>query len=308
MSILIVGNTADAHVQAVLASLRRRGADEPVLVDAARLQRDGFTMTLDQFHDATSSTPISGGGRGWLRRYAPAGWGAGTVSGSLDAARKRAFLALIGSISRLGSRTWLTTLDAMLRAEDRLVQLEEARTLGIAAPRTVVTSDAAQAHLILGDEFVVKPLSTGFYRRDDEAWAVYANTMKASTASALDFGDAPFFSQELIAGDYHYRVVTVGMNAWAARLSAVGRPLDWRQQADAHRDWDPVDAPDLCTQAVRLAQRLCVGYSSQDWIGNSKGATFLDLNPGGQWMFLPTSVSNPVTEAIASFLIEDNSA
>ena len=186
------------------------------------------------------------------------------------------------------------------------MRLEVARALGIAAPRTVVTSDPAQARQVLGDEFVVKPLSTGFFRRDDEAWAVYANRLEGSEASALEFGAAPFLAQELIVADHHYRIVTVGMSAWAARLSAAGRQLDWRQEADAHREWQPVDAPALCVEAVRLAQALHIGYSSQDWIGSTRGTTFLDLNPGGQWMFLPADVSGPVTEAIASFLVGED--
>ena len=78
--------------------------------DAPGLQENGFTLTLDRFQHAKGATAISNGGRGWLRRYAPAGWGAGTISGSLEAAKKRVFLSLVGSISRLGGRTWLTAL------------------------------------------------------------------------------------------------------------------------------------------------------------------------------------------------------
>jgi hypothetical protein len=305
MKALIIGNAADIHVQAVASSLRRRGGDEPLLVDAPGLRAEGFTLTLDRFEHRGGTMAISSGGRGWLRRYAPSGWGTGTVSGSLAAAEKRAFLTLVGSISRLGNRTWLTPLDAMLGAEDRLVQLEVAGVLGISVPQTIVTSDPANASKALGERFVVKPLASGFYRRDDEAWAVYTNKLEADEAVSLDFGAAPFVAQEPIVADDHFRVVTVGTSAWAARLSAAGRPLDWRQQTSAHGEWEPVDAPDLCLDAVRLAQTLGVGYSSQDWIGNSNGNTFLDLNPGGQWMFLPSEICVAVTDAIADFLAED---
>ena len=81
--------------------------------------------------------------RGWLRRYAPTLWGAGTLTGSLDSVRRRAFLALVGAISRVGETEWLTPLEAMLRAEDRMLQLQIASELGISVPRTVVTSDGS---------------------------------------------------------------------------------------------------------------------------------------------------------------------
>ena len=55
-------------------------------------------------------------------------------------------------------------------------------------------------------------------------------------------------------------------------------------------------------QAVALARALGVGYSSQDWLVRGEDRLFIDLNPGGQWLFLPDAVAQPVTEAIAGFL------
>jgi hypothetical protein len=50
-----------------------------------------------------------------------------------------------------------------------------------------------------------------------------------------------------------------------------------------------------------LSAALGVGYSSQDWIEDVDGAHyFLDLNPGGQWLFLP--FADEVTAAIADWL------
>ena len=34
---------------------------------------------------------------------------------------------------------------------------------------------------------------------------------------------------------------------------------------------------------------------------------FLDLNPGGQWLFLPDMITNAVTAAIASFMVTGRS-
>jgi len=52
--------------------------------------------------------------------------------------------------------------------------------------------------------------------------------------------------------------------------------------------------------ALELARTLGVGYSSQDWVVARGGSFFLDINPGGQWLFLPKPVSSEVTAAIAA--------
>jgi hypothetical protein len=53
---------------------------------------------------------------------------------------------------------------------------------------------------------------------------------------------------------------------------------------------------------VTLATTLRAGFTSQDWIVDDAGPAFLDLNPGGQWLFLPHEVSAPATAALADWL------
>lgn len=302
-NILIVGDHRDAHVTAVTDAVRHLGGSRPMLIDApsladrtyhlegANLSLDGRTISLDD------------GTRGWLRRYAPTLWGAGTVTGSLDSIRRRAFLALVGSISRVGSPRWLTSVEAMLRAEDRLLQLHVAAELGVPVPRTVVTSDGEQARNSLGDRFVVKPLAAGYYHTEDGAKAVFASMLQADQLDDVDFADAPFVAQEALTAMQHYRVVTVGTRAWTARLSGCDRPLDWRRQEVAHSSWEPAEVPTLASSAVSLCERLGVGFSSQDWIDDGERIVFVDLNPGGQWLFLPDEIAQPATTAIAKFLV-----
>ena len=84
---------------------------------------------------------------------------------------------------------------------------------------------------------------------------------------------------------------------------AADLPLDWRADEGAHSSFRPGSYPAIGDRAVALAARLGVGYSSQDWIIDSAGnSTFLDLNPAGQWLFLPEQTACAVTGAIAGWL------
>jgi hypothetical protein len=101
----------------------------------------------------------------------------------------------------------------------------------------------------------------------------------------------------------HARVVTVCDKAFLARLTAAGLPIDWRQDAVAHKSFVPFWDEELAEEAVALAAACRVGYSSQDWIQDRGGRWwFIDLNPGGQWLFLPPPVSDSITQAMAGWL------
>lgn len=301
--VLIVGDWRDAHVAAVMDALHDLDGPKPVLVDAPTLTDVTYRLDGLRLRIGERTVVLDAGTSGWLRRYAPTLWGAGTVTGGLDSIRRRAFLALVGAISRVGSTRWLTPLEAMLRAEDRLLQLHVAEELGIRVPRTVVTSDGELAREAIGDRFVVKPLGTGYYNTADGPRAVFTSVIEGHQLDSVDFADAPFVAQEVLHAVQHYRVVTVGSRAWVARLSGADRPLDWRQQEEAHSSWEPVTAPAVAASAVALAEQLGVGFTSQDWIDDGDQAAFIDLNPGGQWLFLPDEVSRPATAGIAEYLV-----
>lgn len=303
--VLVVGDRRDVHLQAVLDAVAALDGPEPAVFDAQSLIDEPYTVVEGDrltFGDRTidMTAPTSG----WLRRSSPTLWGAGIVTGSLESVRHRAFLTLVGSITRIGDTDWLTTVDAMLRAEDRLTQLETARRLGHRTPRTVVTSSAGTAKEILGARFVVKPLAMGYFQTERGARAVYSTELGLAELDQVDFADAPFVAQEKIDATEHLRIVTVEDRAWVSSLDADGRTLDWRQQEEAHSSWVPGDDPQTSAAAVALADAFGLGYSSQDWIHDGDGrAVFVDLNPAGQWLFLPDEVSTPVTDAIAGFLV-----
>ena len=279
-------------------------ADEPFVLDAPLLQSRGFSLTLESLESCGVSLSGKESERGWLRRYAPSDWRTGIVSGSQEAAIHRTFLSLVGSISRLGNRSWLTRVDEMLRAEDRLHQLAVAATLQISIPRTIIASCSKTVVNELGNQFIVKPLSNGVFTRDGKTRSVFANVLDSATAKGLDFGAVPFVAQELIAADRHLRAVTVRGESWVAELSAEGRPLDWRQQESAHSEWEQTEDQKVAEQSTLLAKNMGIGYSSQDWLVRGSERIFIDLNPGGQWMFLPVDISECISSAIGRYLVE----
>ena len=298
---LLVGNESDAHLRSVATRLRERDV-EPVVFDADSLAEIGYSLSPHKF--VVDGEVIANEGRAWLRRAAPSRWSSGDRVGSVADVSFRARVRLIAAIARHGNRQWVTTIDALQAAEDRIHQLSTACRLGIATPSTIVSSDPVQIERVLGGDAVIKPLATGaFVNADGEPQAVLTTRLTTDLLALGDFGAAPFVAQKRIKVRQHLRVVTAGSVVTAAALEADPWPLDWRVADGAHHSWRRHEAPEVAAQAVRLAAELCVGFSSQDWLLPESGPPlFIDLNPAGQWMFLPQDVADPITEHVVSFL------
>lgn len=300
--IIIIGNQADLHASAVATVLEKHGVSVRIL-DAATLgsspwrwANDSFEVRLDDCWRRPS--------RGWFRRLAPPDWHKGVVLGSLQAAEASARTGLLTALDSSSTR-WLTPYWSLARAENKLTQYAEAKRIGLAVPETAVCSRISELPQGLGDEIVVKPLGLGEFVTDGVAHAVHTHSMSIDDERLLAMDVAPFIVQRRIHAVRHLRVVTVVNEAWVSSIDAKNLPVDWRAAPAAHGAWRAVDEyAAVGNDALHLARELGLGYSSQDWMLDSNGDPwFIDLNPAGQWMFLPPDVSEPVTKRLAMWLI-----
>lgn len=305
---ILVGDHAnDPHVRAVADQLP---ANWVVALDATRqaevvrrldLHRTVLTDMAGGMVEVSGDSP----GRGWIRRLAPAGWDQGVMLGGHAAAVLSSRLTLLAAILRDPSVSWVTSVDDLFPAENKLVQYRAALTAGVRVPRTLITPSPAELADELGAEFIMKPLGPGNFEDRDRQHVVYTRPVRAGELAQADLLDAPFLAQEVIAARRHLRVVTVREQVWVTELDATGLPVDWRRDAAAHHAFTVAEAwPEVERAALRLTAALSVGFSSQDWVVDDTGPVFLDLNPGGQWLFLPEAVTGPVARALAQWLAE----
>jgi glutathione synthase/RimK-type ligase-like ATP-grasp enzyme len=311
---VVVGSLEDEHAQRVASLLSPQACTLVDVVSLAqrsyRLDRDGLWLDPQADHDGEDrrwAARVGRGSRGWLRRFAPPDWHRGVVLDSKDAAVKTAWLTLLTAFVRTGGVEWLTDLDALNQAENKLVQYRAALTLGIATPATAVASDRASLPADLAHRIVVKPLGPGhFTSGSGEGRVLYANMATLDETLLDDLPGAPFIVQDRIEARTHLRVVTVRGSVWACAVDASDVPFDWRRRAAAQRSFSPARPPvEVTDGARRISEHLRLGYTSQDWVIDHAGtAWFLDLNPSGQWLFLPEPVASAVAERLAAWLTE----
>ncbi|MEU8205859.1 hypothetical protein [Streptosporangium sp. NPDC049046] len=301
----MIGDLDDPHAMAVLDQIK--SSPPPYVMNAATLADSVYCMQDARLtltgNDANIELASDRGIRGWIRRLAPADWNRGVAVESLEAAEKTAWLTLLTAALRTCGVEWLTDIDALITSENKLVQYAAAMRIGVRTPPTVVTNDPVAVRDAVGFDLVLKPLGPGHFFDGDQPFTVFATAVNADSPELQALAAAPFLIQERIAARSHLRVVTVCGDAWGAELDASGQPMDWRAAPIAHRSFTPVDLPEeVAGGALSIAAELSLGYTSQDWVIGDDGAYLLDVNPAGQWLFLPSSVADPVTSAIASWL------
>lgn len=276
-----------------------------MLVDATTFEANPYVLSDGVIHAGDHiKLSLRSPMRGWIRRLAPPLWRPGVRLGSESAAIRGAWTALIGAIAGSTNITWLTRLERLFLRENKLLQAEMARWLGIAIPPTTVCSHRDLIPEVLGDELIVKPLGRAQYTDATGTEQVVWTREVTRDSPVLDaLAGAPFIVQKRLRPERHLRAVTVQDQCWVCELAAGELPVDWRREEAAHDSFVIASEPGVEREAIRIADTLGIGYSSQDWIVSEDVPHFIDLNPAGQWLFLPEPTASAITSAIVQWLI-----
>lgn len=307
---ILVGDRDDPHIAVVESSLVKRGS-HPIVFDLESVMNNGLSIgdegsavRVDDVWNNLADVRTA-----WLRRFHRADWGLGVEAGSLRALELGTWHSAYSWILDAIGVRWITSPSVLSRAESKLWQWKAAARLGIPYPQTLVTTSSDAVAATFPNEVIVKPLGTGQFIQDGETRTVYAEPMMPTDSRLSALKSAPFIVQERIQAARHFRVVTVGDRSWVAALD-VGptSPADWRQLSHNHSAFVEAlgDNSIVDTGALRIARDLGLGYSSQDWVQTTDGEVLLlDVNPSGQWLFLPQQMGAEITEALVDLLVED---
>ncbi|MFS0865983.1 RimK family alpha-L-glutamate ligase [Microbacterium sp. 179-B 1A2 NHS] len=283
---------------------------EPIVVDLESIADGGLSISNDARTVRVEGRSVDFGQAraGWIRRVHRADWGLAVATGSLEALELGTWYSAFSWLIDSAKFNWITAPRALSLAESKLTQWTTAVELGIPHPRTLLTSSWEEVARSFDDEIVVKPLGSGQFLAGGQTHTVYAEAMMPNDDRLHALTLAPFIVQERLHASRHLRVVTVADRVWVGALNVERTaPVDWREVLVNHSAFEEVqDVPHLVQDgSVAIAKRLGLGYSSQDWVETKDGqATLLDVNPAGQWLFLPETIGAAVASAIAQQLVQ----
>jgi len=192
----------------------------------------------------------------------------------------------------------------------KINQLNMAVGCGLTIPNTVISNDPDEILNLFNhcNQVIYK----AFTPLVNEKGTLYATIISASQIEhARDsVGVAPGIYQEYIQKAYELRVYVIGDQVIVVKIDSQQQALtkhDWRRGQSLPIFTKGALSPTVERQLLNFHQQSGLAYAAYDFIVTLQGQEiFLECNPGGQWLFVGNVLGEKISEALASYLIEQD--
>lgn len=317
--IVILGSSADPHVDLVARELQTRHGLECVVVDCLSPIR--FSVSMDRQGSAAISldgNPVTEPFLIWDRvKLLP-----GTelyLKGAEDdigyaVSEWRSFYRLLARLGSLGSVNSLFSYTYLLKP----IQQQMAAKVGFLVPTTLVTNDKLTASQFINynkSGTIMKSLSEAKIRPSGEGEKIPFNIMTmrvdssdVENATEDEISFCPHFFQEEIKKDYELRVVFVAGRIFPFRIDSQAyktTEVDWRKGLWA-LEYKLVQLDSSITAKINDFMRLAelFGGSIDLIVDKSNEVWFLECNQDGAWEWLNELCGGLIAQAYADALAE----
>jgi glutathione synthase/RimK-type ligase-like ATP-grasp enzyme len=309
--IVVVSHPDDPHAARVLDVLRRAG-HETLLLDLSDLP-ERATLTFDYAPDGAprlafrrngSTIDLSRARSAWWRR--PQAPELTAVAGDTNvlAFVHNEWHEAIHGLYQLLDVPWMNRPAVDEVASRKALQLRVARELGLRTPRTLVTSDADEARRFIGEQGVGRTIFKTF-SCTHQVWRETRLVRDAELGMLDQLRYAPVIFQELIPADADLRVTVVGDRIFPAAIDSRGTDyeVDFRMSLGQSRT-EPCTLPrEIEERLFAFMQRLGLVYGAIDLRRTPDGEhVFLEVNTGGEFLFIEDRTGQPIAEAVAEWL------
>lgn len=320
MSVLVISSSTDAHVNPITEKLKGLGVsvirlDTDLLACKDISLRITPTSEMGTLFDRTS-LDLRDVTAVWYRRPKTVDLSKFALSrDGLSFARDEWLATLRGLYAFLDKALWVSPPHRIRVAENKVLQLRLAKEIGFVVPRTLITNnkqDAVEFWKRLEGKVVVKSIGFGwFYVNDDKesgiVRSVMTNLLDRTWLDNLDsLQVAPVLFQEAIPKLYELRITVIGGRVFAAKIDSQSSELariDWRRDA-SNVSYSTYKLPgDLEEKSKEIVHRLGLQFGAIDVIRTPSGKyVFLEINPNGQFLWLESKASLPLSDAMARLL------
>lgn len=310
---LLITDTGESTADLLVMEMRRRG--KPCL----RWNLDRFPVGSSlstRVGDTSCETLLSSDGRRlalsdvgsiWCRSFVPTGFPADFNAADRKFAEVEAARAL-DSLLSLPGIVWINHPHRYVLANSKPAQLKMAREVGLSIPETLITNEPEAVRAFIAEApgpVVYKCFSQ--WLDLPEGQAQYTGVVTAAQIGQLDLIRAtPGVFQHYAEKAFELRVTVVGDRIFAGRINSQANEtskIDWR-----HRPFDMDPVPYALPEAIGTSIRAFMAgfglvYGAFDFIVRPDGRyVFLEVNPGGQYMWVEAATHMPITEALADAL------
>ncbi|MEH2003016.1 MAG: MvdD family ATP-grasp ribosomal peptide maturase [Nostoc sp.] len=207
----------------------------------------------------------------------------------------------------------LDPLPNIRRAENKQLQLQVARKLGLDTPRTLTTNNPQAVKQFAQEckQGMITKMLSSFAIYDQQGWekVVFTNPISSEDLDNLDgLRFCPMTFQEKIPKALELRTIIVGRRVLTAAVDSQALDqarYDWRKQGIALLDaWELYTLPqDVEEKLLKLMAEFGLNYGAIDIILTPDGRhIFLEVNPVGEFFWLERCPGLPISQAIAQIL------
>lgn len=222
----------------------------------------------------------------------------------------------VGGILRATDCLWVNRPDVDAVAELKPYQLQVAKRLGLRVPRTLITNDPAEVEELL--RTVEGPL---VYKAFTGGVIHYPGAFPSGLLTAV-VGDelrenldrvrhCPCIFQEYVEKAYEVRLTVIGNTYFPVTITSQeedATAVDWRGKVHLpYGDYQPLPSH-VVKQVQALLAELRTVYAAVDFIVTPSGEyVFLEVNPGGQFMWMQQALGLPMGDTLAELLMAGGS-
>lgn len=221
---------------------------------------------------------------------------------------------LEGLYKILRNAYWISDIDAIRRAENKIYQQLLAEEIGFNIPDGIITNHPTSFQSFIKgrkEGCIIKPIFSGQIGWPEMKNVVFTSKLESEPQSQ-QIELCPSYLQERIEKRYDVRVTLVGDEIFAARIDSQSNRetiTDWRvgENILPHQ---VVTLPDsVQAQCRELLRRLGLQFGAIDFVETPEGEyIFLEINPNGQWAWIETQTGLPISDTIAKKLVNEHSS
>jgi MvdD family ATP-grasp ribosomal peptide maturase len=201
------------------------------------------------------------------------------------------------------------------RANNKQLQLQAAREIGLLTPRTLTSNNLETVKQFAQEcqqGIVTKMLSSfAIYDGQGRENVVFTTPMTNDDLENLEgLRFCPMTFQENVPKALELRTTIVGHRIFTAAVDSqilAGSTYDWRQEGMALlKNWQPYNLPeDMEKKLLKLMNYFGLNYGAIDIIVTPDNRyIFLEINPVGEFFWLEKYSPNyPISQAIAEVLV-----
>lgn len=197
-------------------------------------------------------------------------------------------------------------------AENKFMQMDVARRAGFLVPESLISNSVSELTMFCQNfaDVALKMMHQDMYLCEDGVVrGLYVNKIGGRISEFEASGENPIFLQQYIDKAYEVRYTAVGRKHFVCKI-------DSQKSAQTSEDWRRYDLPNTPHSSIEppgeirnrvssYMETLGLCYGALDFIVTPTGEWyFLEINPMGQWLWIEDLTGMPVSDALASWLVD----